>query len=160
MILVIPTLCWAQQDKWSFIEETYLNGEINQVVRKGCLLKVGQSAFYIIDENVQMNVQTQQPRVRVYQAPVGYLLDIDDFDGPVLCSKLSEVIETSIAGDFHGWTPSAIFRMANGQIWKQTSSEQSAWMEQYPSVAIYKHKGRWFLKVKNIEGFVEVMRIQ
>jgi hypothetical protein len=48
-------------------------------------------------------------------------LVIDEFDEPVICKKIKNVIETQISGEFKGWDGETIFKMMNGQIWQQST---------------------------------------
>lgn len=148
----------AQSD-WTLIEETYVKGAISGTITQGYVFKVSRD-FYVINERTRQRVRTRNPEVKIYQDGSDYKLVIEDFDEPVFCKKLKNVIETQISGEFKGWDGETIFKMINGQIWQQSSY---AYMYHYaysPSVLIYNFKGTWTMKVEDVDETIEVTNLK
>jgi len=71
-----------------------------------------------------------------------------------------DVIESSIDGEFTGWTGDTIFKLLNGQIWQQSSF---AWKWQWaysPKVTIYKSGSVYKMKVDGVDGTISVTRLK
>lgn len=69
------------------------------------------------------------------------------------------VIESRIDGEFEGWSGNTIFKLKNGQIWKQ---DQYAYTYSYaydPSVIIYDTSTGWVMSVESLSEVVHVKRI-
>lgn len=72
----------------------------------------------------------------------------------------SEVIESTIEGEFEGWDGDTIFQLDNGQIWQQ---EEYDYMYKYayrPDVTIYKTSEGWRMKVEDVSETILVRRIK
>jgi hypothetical protein len=71
------------------------------------------------------------------------------------------VIETKIDGEFEGWDGDTVFKLANGQIWKQTEYAYTYRYAFRPDVLIYRSQaGKWMMKVDRIERAIGVERIK
>ena len=88
-----------------------------------------------------------------------------DFATQVLTEKQSKAgcqtpIETSIDGEFEGWTGDTVFKLMNGQIWKQSSYNYTYSYKYSPSVLIFKSGGLCKLKVDGVDGEISVDRLK
>jgi len=72
----------------------------------------------------------------------------------------SEVIESEIAGEFHGWDGETIFKLANGQIWQQAEYDYEYEYAYRPEVTIYKTSGGYKMKVEDMEDTIYVKRLK
>lgn len=72
----------------------------------------------------------------------------------------STPIETSIDGEFGGWSGDTAFRLMNGQIWKQSSYNYTYSYKYSPKVLIYKSGGLCKLKVDGVDGEISVDRLK
>lgn len=71
-----------------------------------------------------------------------------------------DVIESSIDGEFTGWTGDTIFKLLNGQIWQQSSFDWK-WQWAYsPKVTIYKSGSVYKMKVDGVDGTINVTRLK
>lgn len=159
-ILVSNTTQLYSQSNWRLIEETYLKGSISGTIRKGHIFKVSSRDYYIINESTRQRVRTRNPSVKIYNNGYDYKLIVEDFDEPVICRKVKNVIETQISGEFEGWKGETMFKMTNGQIWQQSSY---AYMYHYafnPSVLIYEFRGSWNMQVEDVEDTIEVSQLK
>jgi hypothetical protein len=159
-ILVLNTTQLFAQSNWRLVEETYLKGSISGTIRKGHIFKASSRDYYIINESTRQRVRTRNPNVKIYNNGYDYKLVIEDFDEPVICRKVKDVIETQISGEFEGWKGETMFKMTNGQIWQQSSY---AYMYHYaynPSVLIYEFRGSWNMQVEDIEDTIEVKQLK
>lgn len=68
-------------------------------------------------------------------------------------------IESQIDGEFTGWRGDTVFRLTNGQVWRQ---RRYAYHYQYayrPKVLIYREGSRYKMKVAGVNGELEVERV-
>lgn len=69
-----------------------------------------------------------------------------------------ERIESTIEGNFRGWRGGTVFRLANGQVWKQTDRDRFVVNLDNPTIIIRKAmSGSYLLKV---EGYGSVCRVR
>jgi hypothetical protein len=69
-------------------------------------------------------------------------------------------IETRIDGEFQGWTGDTVFKLLNGQIWKQTSYNYKYAYKYSPGVLIYKGGVGCKMKVDGVDGEISVERLK
>lgn len=144
------------QSKWSFAEETQISGTISGTISNGFLFETTNSQFYIvIDYSIQV-VVTVYPEVRIFKKGDEYKLVIDDFDEPVICKKLNNVIKTKIYDEFNGWDGETIFKMMNGQIWQQASYSYMYHYAYRPDVLIYEFNNQKYMKVDGVNESITV----
>lgn len=71
-----------------------------------------------------------------------------------------EGIRTRIAGEFHGWDGDTLFRLENGQVWKQRLPGKWYYRANAPEVELSKNlMGYWMLRVVDADRAVGVTRI-
>ena len=71
-----------------------------------------------------------------------------------------EGVRTRIAGEFHGWDGDTIFRLENGQVWKQRLPGNWHYRASAPEVELRKNfMGYWMLRVLEADRAVGVTRI-
>ena len=87
----------------------YLRSELLGV--PGYIFKVNSRDYYVVNERNRQRVRTRNPDVKIFRSGNTYKLVIEDFDEPVICKKIKDVIETQIDGDFEGWEGETIFKM-------------------------------------------------
>lgn len=145
------------QSNWTFVEESYIKGSISGVIKPGHIFKVS-GVFYVSNNQARQRVHTNNPNVKIYQNGSAYKLVIEDFEEPVICEKIKNVIETQILGEFNGWDGETTFNMLNGQIWQQSSYAYLYHYAFMPKVLIYKYKGSWILKVEGVEETIQVWK--
>lgn len=87
---------------------------------------------------------------RIYQAPQtspGYV-------------SSGDVIESRIDGAFEGWSGETIFKLANGQIWEQSSYAYTYHYAYNPEVIIYSSGGGYKLRVDGVDSTINVIRLK
>ncbi len=72
----------------------------------------------------------------------------------------STPIETNIDGSFEGWDGDTVFKLRNGQIWKQSSYNYTYHYSYAPEVLIYSSGGTCKLKVDGVDGEISVDRLK
>jgi hypothetical protein len=73
----------------------------------------------------------------------------------------SEGIKTRIAGEFHGWDGDTVFRLENGQVWRQRLPGRWYYRAASPEVELRKNlMGYWVLKVVAEDHAIGVTRLQ
>jgi len=142
------------------VEDADIKGSVSGTITQGYVFKTSSQDFFVINERTRQRVRTRNPNVQIFQNGSNYKLIIEDFEEPVICKKLKNVIETQISGTFEGWNGETIFKMMNGQIWQQSSY---AYMYHYaysPEVLIYEFKGSLIMKVEEIDETIEVVQLK
>jgi hypothetical protein len=70
-------------------------------------------------------------------------------------------IRTRIAGEFRGWDGDTVFRLENGQVWKQRLPGRWYYPAESPEVELRKNlMGYWVMKVVAADRGVGVTRLQ
>ncbi len=69
-------------------------------------------------------------------------------------------IETRIDGSFEGWDGDTVFKLANGQVWKQSAYAYTYSYAFSPEVVIYSSGSVFKMRVEGTSGSVEVTRIR
>jgi hypothetical protein len=159
-LLLAPLSNLNAQSDWTFVEETYINGSISGTIIQGYIFKTSSGDYFVVNDRTRQKVRTKNPNVKIFQNGSSYKLVIDDFDEPVICKKIKNVIDTRISDDFNGWEGETVFKMTNGQIWQQSTY---AYMYHYaysPRVLIYEYNGSWIMKVENVDETIQVSRIK
>jgi hypothetical protein len=72
----------------------------------------------------------------------------------------SSAIESTIDGEFNGWTGETIFKLSNGQIWQQESYDYTYTYDFMPKVLIYKSGSRYKMKVDGVKETIDVKQIK
>ncbi len=148
------------QSSWEFEEETYIKGSISGTITKGYIFKINSRDYYIVNERIRQRVRTRNPEVKIFSSRNNYKLIIEDFDEPIICKKIKNVIETRIDGEFEGWEGETIFKMINGQIWQQSSYDYKYHYAYNPEVLIYEFEGSWIMRVEDVDEIIEVTQLK
>lgn len=77
---------------------------------------------------------------------------------PILTTP--DTVESSIDGEFNGWTGETIFKLQNGQIWEQSSYAYWYHYAYSPKVLIYKSGSVYKMKVDGVDSTINVTRIK
>jgi hypothetical protein len=73
----------------------------------------------------------------------------------------ADAIKTRIAGEFRGWEGETVFRLENGQVWKQRLPGHWSYRADSPEVELRKNMmGFWVLKVVEADRAVGVTRVK
>jgi hypothetical protein len=75
-------------------------------------------------------------------------------------SGCSPAVESSISGEFEGWSGETIFKLENGQIWQQAEYDYDYDYEYNPDVTIYQTTGGCRMKVEGDDETIIVKRIK
>jgi hypothetical protein len=70
------------------------------------------------------------------------------------------VVETQIEGEFEGWDGETVFKLANGQIWQQSSFAYTYHYAYRPKVLVYKSGTTYKMKVEGVADTVQVKRLK
>jgi hypothetical protein len=69
-------------------------------------------------------------------------------------------IRTRIAGEFNGWDGNTLFRLENGQVWRQRQPGQWRYRASAPEVELSKNvMGFWMLRILEADKSVGVTRV-
>lgn len=72
------------------------------------------------------------------------------------CPIDNRAIQSQIDGDFSGWEGDSIYKLKNGQVWKQIEYKYEYQFLSSPGVLIFNEGGDWMMKVEQLEGTVRV----
>ena len=73
----------------------------------------------------------------------------------------SDGFKSRIAGEFSGWEGNTVFRLQNGQVWKQRLPGRWHYRAESPEVELHKNMmGFWVLKVVEADESIGVKRLQ
>lgn len=67
--------------------------------------------------------------------------------------------ESRIKGRFKGWSGDAVFRLANGQVWKQARYAYHYHYAYQPRAVVYEDRGAYFLRIDGMDTDVQVRRV-
>lgn len=70
-----------------------------------------------------------------------------------------EVIESHIAGSFHGWSGETVFKLENGQYWQQAEYDYEYHYAYRPEVLIYPSGGKFAMKVEGMDETLHVRKL-
>ena len=75
--------------------------------------------------------------------------------------EIPDRIASRIVGEFRGWSGDTVFRLENGQIWRQTGDGAVSIRLDSPNVTIERGAiGGFFLRVEGLGARVKVKRIR
>jgi hypothetical protein len=114
-----------------------------------------------------------RPKVTIINENGGYKMHVDGMSEAIRVKLLSgnigtnsrdqhataDVIESYISSDFNGYKYENIYKLDNGQIWKQTDVYIYVYIYIRPKVIIYRSGGSYKMKFDNIDHAVTVQRI-
>ncbi len=72
----------------------------------------------------------------------------------------SPAIESTIDGEFNGWSGDTIFKLTNGQIWQQASYDYEYEYEYRPDVIIFSSSGGCKMLVERMDEAIEVKQLR
>jgi len=75
-------------------------------------------------------------------------------------TQSSGIIESRIDGEFNGWTSDTLFKLTNGQIWKQAEYSYKYAYKYSPKVFIANGTSGWVMVIEGIETPIRVIRIK
>jgi hypothetical protein len=71
-----------------------------------------------------------------------------------------DAVESTIEGDFEGWSGETIFKLDNGQIWQQAEYDYTYEYAYRPEVTIYKTAAGYWMKVEDVDETILVKRLK
>jgi hypothetical protein len=75
-------------------------------------------------------------------------------------SGCSPAIESTISGEFEGWSGETIFKLDNGQIWEQAEYDYDYEYDYRPDVTIYETSAGCKMKVEGMDETILVRRVR
>lgn len=149
--------------------ETQIDGEFNGWEGE-TIVKLMNGELWQQSEYYYHYHYAYMPTVSIIENITGYKMKVDGIDKEVGVIKLSslssfdnthsDVIESQIDGDFNGWEGETIFKLMNGQIWKQSSYSYHYSYKFMPKVIIYKSDYGYKMKVDGDSETVDVEQIK
>ena len=149
------------QDNWTAVETSTLVGQLTTTISEGYIFRTKSGNYYMANNQKSQRIKLNSPQVSVLTDGKVYKLVIAGLDKPVLANKMEEVVESTLDGEFRGWSGKTTFTLINGQIWQQdTFSTLTANSVNRPTVFIYKTKDGYKLQVEDVEETLLVRRLR
>jgi len=144
-------------------ETTFYDGPANIIYTPGLLVKTRSGHYYEITDKTKFKNTVANPSVTVYkQGKKKYQLVIQGIEIPIEASRVQDVIESNIDGDFRGWEGLgvSVFKLVNGEAWVQDEAGSIFAKQSFrPKVFIYRAAdGTYKMKVDGVEQLLTVKR--
>lgn len=81
-------------------------------------------------------------------------------EAPSVRTSCSPAVESTISGELEGWDGETIFKLDNGQIWRQAEYDYTYFYEYRPEITIYQTSAGCRMKVEDETDTVLVKRIK
>jgi hypothetical protein len=142
-------------------ESTFYDGPANTVFGPGFLLRTRSKNYYEIGGKLKQQNKIQNPTIDVYKEKKNkYKILIEGQNEPLPATKLQDVIESNINGDFRGWEGTTTFKLLNGDVWVQDEIKTLYSNSMFrPVVYIYRASdGTYKMKVQGVDETVQVKK--
>ncbi len=141
-------------------ESTFYDGPANTLFAPGFLLRTRSKNYYELTGKLKQQNKLPNPTVNVYKEKRKYKLVIEGLPEPIPATKLQDVIESSINGDFRGWEGTTSFKLLNGDIWAQDEIKTLYSNSMFrPVVYIYRGSdGTYKMKVEGVDETLQVKK--
>ena len=154
--------------KWQVFETTTIDGWVKKV-KRGTIFKTASSNIYEVVDEVILFEMELKPKVTVLTDGQFYKLLIKGVYEGLLCKKLnsgrdgtgsgSAVIEARVTNEFDGFEYGNIYKLDNGQVWKQTDVYIYIYIAVMPEVTIWQDGSVHKMKVNGIDEAVTVQQL-
>ena len=67
--------------------------------------------------------------------------------------------DTRLDGNFEGWNPNAIYKLADGSRWKLARARSSQSARVRPGVRVWRFEGKFFFEISETGEFAEVLQM-
>jgi hypothetical protein len=124
------------------------------------LFKLDNGQIWIQAEYKYNYNYSYRPEVKIYTDNINYYLQLEDMDEYVVVRKVDNYFESIIVSEFNGWRGDTIFKLQNGQVWKQSQYNYLYHYAYNPRILIYNDGYKYMMKVDGIENKLPVIRIK
>ena len=73
-------------------------------------------------------------------------------------AAMEMVTESRIAGAFRGWRGRGVYKLANGQVWKQVHYKYSYHYAYRPKAVVWRDGSAYYLEVEGMSDMIKVRR--
>lgn len=122
--------------KGRIITQSQIDGDF-EGYDDGKLFPLYNGQYWIQKNYLYWYHYSYMPRVTIYEYYGEFYLTIDGLDQFVAVEQLTNVKTHIIISDFTGWKGDTIFKMENGEIWKQDSYSYHYNYSYRPKAIIY-----------------------
>lgn len=123
------------------------------------LFKLDNGQLWIQDEYKYIYCYSYRPKVEIINE-YGRLYIKPECMNEKVAVRQVDYFEDNIDGNFNGWEGETIFKLQNGQVWKQDEYDYEYNYDYSPSVLIYDSGYGYRMKVEGIESTIAVKRIK
>lgn len=122
----------------------------------GRLFKLANGAYWIQAQYRYWYHYAYGPEVAISQASGHHMLTVAGQS--VAVRRIHDVIESQIDGPFEGWQGKSVYRLVNGQVWRQSVYTYEYKYAFRPEALVYEVDGAHRMQVEGIEA--QVVRVQ
>jgi hypothetical protein len=123
------------------------------------LFELDNGQFWLQTDGTYHYHYAYRPQVTIFRTNAGWRMAVDGVQETVTVEPLDSVIVSRIAGNFEGYKQNAVYALANGQTWQQTSSTTRSRSRSSPKAVVYRASGGWMLRVDGVDTAVKVQRL-
>lgn len=159
---------------WALLETTTIEGWV-KTIRSGTVFRTVSGNAYEVAESVMFAKYELRPEVTVLTNGPFFKLLIEGVEDSLLCRRLAPAKAPIIIGPyvlearvvrvydqngFNGVKPGNIYKLSNGQVWRQTGTYEAFDISLAPMVTIWPVSVEYRMKVEKIEHSFTVERLQ
>lgn len=122
------------------------------------LFKLEDGSYWIQDEYMYSYHYSFRPVANIIESNGRLYINIDGQTQAVPVRQITDVIESQIDGDFNGWEGETIYRLTNGQAWRQSSYSYEYTYSYMPEVRIYNTGHGYKMQVEGTVADVELVK--
>lgn len=119
------------------------------------LFKMQNGTYWVQAQYKYWYHYAYRPEVTITREGGRYLLTVAGNSVPV--KRVTDVVESTIAGEFHGWEGETAYTLDNGQVWQQSSYHYEYVYAYRPPVVVYAAGGGYKMDVEGTTA--EVRRL-
>lgn len=120
------------------------------------LFKMADGTFWVQDQYRYWYHYAYRPGAIITEKSGRYILTVAGQS--IHVTRIYDVIESRIDGEFRGWDGKSTYKLINGQTWQQTTYKYEYKYAYRPEVMIYSTGGSYIMHVDGTEANVRQVR--
>lgn len=109
------------------------------------IFKLSNGTYWVQEKYEYWYHYAYRPNAIIIKENGKYILTVAEKSISVI--RILNIIESQITGKFNGWNGNSIYRLQNGQVWKQSSYKYEYKYDYMPQVIIYEINGCFKMSV-------------
>lgn len=136
--------------------EVVYDGQISGAFRgfrRDALFKMRNGSYWIQAEYKYWYHYAYRPKATITRENGRHILAVAGNSVPV--TRLNDVVESKIDGEFSGWEGDSQYSLVNGQVWRQSSYKYEYKYAYMPEAIVFRAGGRYMMLVAGTEAEVQ-----